>query len=170
MVVVSTPATEESQVPRKLLRWIKRKCPELLRDIGRLANLEPFDIRNSGKSSHKSTKWHSLRTAIYQKIELVSQEGGTNTGCLVFLLERMLEFGPGEVNFIIPDEAVMEKGLGITFQGKRDQVDFAVFRCVLQLKEPFRLMEPCDNIFSIFAMERGELDSRCASASCCCVC
>src|SRR6202451_4640737 len=29
---------------RKLLRWMKRKCPDLLREIGRPANLEPFDI------------------------------------------------------------------------------------------------------------------------------
>ena len=38
------PATEEPKLPRKLLRWMKRKCPELLREIGRPAKLEPFDI------------------------------------------------------------------------------------------------------------------------------
>jgi len=30
--------------PRRLLRWIKHKCPELLREIGRPAKLEPFRI------------------------------------------------------------------------------------------------------------------------------
>ena len=31
-------------LPRKLLRWINRKCPDLLREIGRPPNLEPFEI------------------------------------------------------------------------------------------------------------------------------
>ena len=31
-------------LPRRLLRWIKRRCPELLRNIGRPAKLEPFGI------------------------------------------------------------------------------------------------------------------------------
>jgi transposase InsO family protein len=39
-----TAVAEGPRIPRKLERWIKRKCPELLREIGRPANLEPFDI------------------------------------------------------------------------------------------------------------------------------
>ena len=35
------------KMPRRLLRWIKRHCPNLLRDIGRPANLEPFNIDTS---------------------------------------------------------------------------------------------------------------------------
>jgi hypothetical protein len=38
------PSEEPPKPPRKLLRWIKRKCPDLLREMGRPANLEPFDI------------------------------------------------------------------------------------------------------------------------------
>ena len=39
------PATsKEPTLLRKLLRWIKRKCPDLLRQIGRPSNLDPFDI------------------------------------------------------------------------------------------------------------------------------
>ena len=34
----------KAQLPRKLLRWIKRKCPDLLCSIGRPSNLNPFDI------------------------------------------------------------------------------------------------------------------------------
>jgi len=33
-----------SKIPRRLLRWIKRKYPKLLREIGEPANLEPFKI------------------------------------------------------------------------------------------------------------------------------
>jgi len=33
-----------TKLPRKLLRWIKRKCPDLLRDMGQPADLEPFKI------------------------------------------------------------------------------------------------------------------------------
>ena len=39
------PATgKESKLPCKILRWIKRMCPDLLREIGRPSNLDPFDI------------------------------------------------------------------------------------------------------------------------------
>ena len=38
------PASEEPKLPRKLTRWIKRKCPDLLHEIGCSANLKPFDI------------------------------------------------------------------------------------------------------------------------------
>jgi hypothetical protein len=38
---------EPPKIPRKILRWIKRKCPDLLRDMGRPSNLEPFDIDTS---------------------------------------------------------------------------------------------------------------------------
>ena len=40
----SVQAVKGPHIPRKLLRWMKRKCPDLLREIGRPANLEPFDI------------------------------------------------------------------------------------------------------------------------------
>lgn len=40
-----TAVTKEPRaIPRKLERWMKRKCPDLLREIGRPANLEPFEI------------------------------------------------------------------------------------------------------------------------------
>jgi len=41
---LSNPPAKESKIPRKLLRWIKRKCPDLLREIGRPSNLDPFEI------------------------------------------------------------------------------------------------------------------------------
>jgi len=42
--VQPAPNNEQPRLPRKLLRWIKRKCPDLLREIGRPSNLDPFDI------------------------------------------------------------------------------------------------------------------------------
>ena len=36
--------SQPAKIPRKFLRWIKRKCPELLREIGKPAYLEPFKI------------------------------------------------------------------------------------------------------------------------------
>ena len=38
------PKKEEKKLPRKLRRWIQWKCPDLLRSIGKPADLEPFDI------------------------------------------------------------------------------------------------------------------------------
>ena len=35
------------KLPRRILRWMKRKCPNLLREIGRPAKLEPFHIDTS---------------------------------------------------------------------------------------------------------------------------
>ena len=35
---------EPPSIPRRFLRWIKRKCPNLLRDMGRPSKLEPFSI------------------------------------------------------------------------------------------------------------------------------
>ena len=35
---------QPAKLSRKILRWIKRKCLDLLREIGRPANLEPFHI------------------------------------------------------------------------------------------------------------------------------
>ena len=35
---------KEQKLLRKLRRWIERKCPDLLRPIGKPADLEPFDI------------------------------------------------------------------------------------------------------------------------------
>ena len=41
---VTAVTKEPRAIPRKLERWMKRKCPDLLREIGRPANLEPFEI------------------------------------------------------------------------------------------------------------------------------
>ena len=40
----STQPVKEPKISRKLRRWIERKCPGLLREIGSPSNLEPFDI------------------------------------------------------------------------------------------------------------------------------
>ena len=41
---VTAVTKEPRTIPRKLECWIKRKCPDLLREMGRPANLEPFEI------------------------------------------------------------------------------------------------------------------------------
>jgi len=37
-------AENSQRLPRKIRRWMKRHCPELLREIGRPAKLEPFNV------------------------------------------------------------------------------------------------------------------------------
>ena len=41
---VTAMTKEPRTIPSKLERWMKRKCPDLLREIGHPANLEPFEI------------------------------------------------------------------------------------------------------------------------------
>ena len=56
------PATGQPNIPRKLFGWMKHKCPELLREIGRPANVEPFDIdTGDAKPINIHPHTHSLR-------------------------------------------------------------------------------------------------------------
>ena len=52
------------QIPRKLERWLKRKCPDLLREIGKPANLEPFSIDTG------DTKPINIRPRSYSPVDL----------------------------------------------------------------------------------------------------
>ena len=52
------------QIPRKLERWMKRKCPNLLREIGKPANLEPFTIDTG------DTKPINVRPRSYSPVDL----------------------------------------------------------------------------------------------------
>lgn len=74
---VTAVTKDPYKLPRKLERWMKRKCPDLLRAIGRPANLEPFTI-NTGDTEPINIRPRSYSPVDLEKIKAFIDENLKN--------------------------------------------------------------------------------------------
>ena len=74
---VTAVAKPPRTLPRKLERWMKRKCPDLLHEIGKPANLEPFTI-DTGDTQPINIRPRSYSPVDLEKIKAFINENLKN--------------------------------------------------------------------------------------------